>query len=421
MAWLECEPSGQFHIRFRIGSRKFKRSLKTKNESEAETRRIRLEETLRLVESGRITVPANVDLPTYLLSDGRLEQSLAVPETLKLGDLFDEFTESLPEGSMEANSLYTAKIHMNHLRRILGARFVVKDLSLSDLEKHVRKRSTEKGIRGRRVSPTTIKKELATFSSVWSWARLRDYVDGPFPNTGLRYPKTAEKPPFQTWKTIENQIARGRLSDEEQRDLWDCLFLSTDEITELLAHVAASKQLPGLHPMCCMAAFTGARRSEILRSQISDFDFANDTVVIREKKRSRSKRTTRVLPLAPDLREVITRWLDTQAATKFTFSHNSDVQEDPITVDESNHHLRQSLSGSRWAKIRGWHLFRHSFISNCAARGIDQRIIDTWSGHQTDEMRRRYTHLFPDIQQDAIRLVFGQTTKTTPSAGSRST
>ncbi len=58
MAWLEREPSGHFHIRFRLGERKFKRSLKTKIESEAETRRIRLEETIRLVESGRLTTPS---------------------------------------------------------------------------------------------------------------------------------------------------------------------------------------------------------------------------------------------------------------------------------------------------------------------------------------------------------------------------
>ncbi len=415
MAWLEREPSGQFHIRFRIGSRKFRRSLKTKNESEAETRRVRLEETIRLVESGRLTVPADVDLPTYLLSDGQLEKPMVVQNTASLGDLFDEYTKSLPEGSMEANSLYTAKIHMKHLRRILRAGFVAKDLSLSDLQGYVGKRSKEKGIRGRRVSPTTIKKELTTFSSVWFWARLHGHVDGPFPNTGLRYAKTTEKPPFQTWKAIENQIARGGLSDEEQRDLWDCLFLSTEEIVDLLAHVAASNQLPSLHPMCCMAAFTGARRSEILRSHISDFDFTGGTVVIREKKRSRNKRTIRVLPLAPNLREVMTQWFGTRTTAKFTFSDNGQA----VTVDESNHHLRQSLSGSRWEKIRGWHLFRHSFISNCAARGIDQRIIDTWSGHQTDEMRKRYTHLFPDTQQDAIRLVFNQSAQAIPSAEPR--
>ena len=49
MAWLEREPSGHFHVRFRIGTRKFKRSLKTKSESAAETRRVRLEGVLGLL------------------------------------------------------------------------------------------------------------------------------------------------------------------------------------------------------------------------------------------------------------------------------------------------------------------------------------------------------------------------------------
>ena len=49
---------------------------------------------------------------------------------------------------------------------------------------------------------------------------------GPFPNRGLVYPKTDEKPPFQTWEEIERQIARGGLSAAEQKDLWDCLFLT---------------------------------------------------------------------------------------------------------------------------------------------------------------------------------------------------
>lgn len=52
MAWLEQEASGNFHIAFRLGSKKFKRSLRTKDEREAEARRLRLEENYRLVESG---------------------------------------------------------------------------------------------------------------------------------------------------------------------------------------------------------------------------------------------------------------------------------------------------------------------------------------------------------------------------------
>jgi integrase len=81
-------------------------------------------------------------------------------------------------------------------------------------------------------------------------------------------------------------------------------------------------------------------------------------------------------------------------------------QRAPPAIAESGH-LRRSLRGSRWAVIRGWHIARHSFASNCAAKGIDQRLIDRWLGHTTDEMRRRYQHLIPNQEQQAIGAVFG--------------
>jgi site-specific recombinase XerD len=57
--------------------------------------------------------------------------------------------------------------------------------------------------------------------------------------------------------------------------------------------------------------------------------------------------------------------------------------------------------------LRGFHVLRHSFVSCLAAAGVDQRIIDEFVGHQTDEQRRRYCHLVPDVKQQAISRVFG--------------
>ena len=79
----------------------------------------------------------------------------------------------------------------------------------------------------------------------------------------------------------------------------------------------------------------------------------------------------------------------------------------PLTRSEAHDHFKRTLRGSKWEKIKGFHVFRHSFASNLAAAGVDQRIIDEWMGHQTEEMRRRYRHLFPDQQREAINLVFG--------------
>ena len=56
--------------------------------------------------------------------------------------------------------------------------------------------------------------------------------------------------------------------------------------------------------------------------------------------------------------------------------------------------------------LKGWHVFRHSFISALASRGVDQRVIDDLVGHSTEEQRRRYRHLYPDLKQQAIQVVF---------------
>ena len=41
-----------------------------------------------------------------------------------------------------------------------------------------------------------------------------------------------------------------------------------------------------------------------------------------------------------------------------------------------------------------------------ALKGVDQRIIDEFSGHTTDQQRRRYRHLATKVHR-AIQLVFG--------------
>jgi site-specific recombinase XerD len=158
---------------------------------------------LRLVEQGDLAIPDGVDVATFVVSDGRLTQPVSVQQKLHLEELFRRYHESLPNGAMEENSLYTVNIHLNHCLKVFGRRCDVSQLTNADLQRYVRQRSKEKGRSDRPVSATTIKKELTSFSGVWTWAKQTGIVDGPFPNKGIRYPKTDEKPPFQTWSEIE--------------------------------------------------------------------------------------------------------------------------------------------------------------------------------------------------------------------------
>jgi hypothetical protein len=37
----------------------------------------------------------------------------------------------------------------------------------------------------------------------------------------------------------------------------------------------------------------------------------------------------------------------------------------------------------------------------------DQRVIDDLVGHFTEEQRRRYRHLYPDLKEQAVLRMFG--------------
>jgi integrase len=419
MAWLQRDPSHNYHVSFRFGGKKFKRSLHTKKRNEAESQAGRIEDNIRLVERGILAIPTCADIPTFLLSDGKLTEKVQIEDPVTLNEMFDAYFAAIPAGNLEETTIYSMKIHKKHLIQHLGANIPVQRIDLDALQGYVAnrqsqvaKRKSTDGSSDRKISGATIKKEIVTFRCLWNWALRNGLVEGPFPGKQVKYPKITEKPPFQTWQEIEKQINRGGLSDDEQAELWDSLFLSLTEVSELLDHVEKTACHPFVYPMVIMAAHTGARRSEIIRSLINDFQ--DDTVVINERKRVRGKLSTRRVPLSSRLKNAVTEWLKSHPGGQYMFcqgpvsrSKSKRIDPEPLTPYQAHGYLKRTLAGSKWEKLKGWHVLRHSFISNCACKAIDQRIIDSFVGHTTEEMRRRYTHLFPSAKRDAIKSVFG--------------
>ena len=137
--------------------------------------------------------------------------------------------------------------------------------------------------------------------------------------------------------------------------------------------------------------------------------------LIREKKRNHGQLTNRRVPLSPFLVQVLRDWLDHHPGGQSLFCHPLEVVRSrktrltftPLTRNEAHDHFHRTLNGSKWQVLRGWHVLRHSFASNCAAAGVDQRFVNSWMGHMTEAMVRRYQHLRPDKQREAMELVFG--------------
>ena len=150
MAWLQSDPSGNYHICFRFGGRKFKRSLKTKSEKQARRNKARLEDTIQLVQTGRIEMQPHVDVPTLLLSDGKLSKQHVV-NTAKLSDVSTAYFKSLPDDSLAGTTVEMMRIHERHLHRLLGKNTMLSQLSFEQLQQYVSKRAREKGRRGRTI------------------------------------------------------------------------------------------------------------------------------------------------------------------------------------------------------------------------------------------------------------------------------
>ncbi len=115
----------------------------------------------------------------------------------------------------------------------------------------------------------------------------------------------------------------------------------------------------------------------------------------------------RRIDLHPELKKELLAWREQRPGGQFVICDK--VTLEPIDIDRANRCFRQPLRHTEWSldsrkrrfKI-GFHTYRHSFASNLAGAGVDQRVIDEFMGHQTEAMRKRYRHLFPKTRRSAI-------------------
>ena len=404
--------NGSYRILFRYLGKQHTLTLGAVTEDEAQTKSAQVDYLLMRLKQKLAVLPTGIDIVEFVQMDGRvLPPSSPEIQKINLTALRDQYVAA-HRASLEPNTLKCIQIHFRHLEKHFGAAFCISDLQLSDLQGYVNHRAKAAGRNGRKLSTVTIQKELVTLSTVWNWGAKMKLVVGPFPNDGLRYPKTTEKPAFQTREEINRRIAAGGLTDAEKAEMWESLYLTTKEIEKLLKYVKTNASKSFIYPMLVFAAHTGSRRSEIVRTRIADLDFDGKNVVIHEKKRVRSKTTTRRVPLSAFLIGVLKKWLHSHPGGLYLFSMENTVEQGkaqarPITLDEAHIQLKRTLADSEWKEIKGWHCFRHSFVSACASRGVDQRLVQAWAGHMSPEMSKRYAHLYPSTQAEAIARVFG--------------
>lgn len=403
MAWLERR-GDCFRVAFRFGGKRFGVNLKETAQKDAEACRIRLEENLRLVERGRLAVPAGADLALFLLSDGKLEKAVEPVRSVRLCELFRFYQTQFTKGAKEVITRAMEDIHMKHLVRILGGETLLSEVLPGTVQRFVDVRCRENHF-GKPIKPRTVRKAVATFRFVWNWAFRQGHIPMKFPDVALVFPKDKQPEPFRTYDQIRAILDRGGVDRRRERELWDGLFLDPSQVADVLAYVREKTQTTFLYPMLVVAAHTGARRSELLRTQVEDIDFDANLILLREKKKSRERETFRTVDMTPFVKETMRDYFaHGHPGGVLAFCSRANVK---VTDRQAWRAFVLGVRGSKWRVLRGYHAFRHSFASNLAAAGIDQRVIDDLMGHTTLEMQRRYRHLFPDQRRKAVVSVYG--------------
>jgi integrase len=411
MAGLSFHPkTGVARIHFRFGGLKFHKSLKTVSPEKAERQRKQIEETLDLLQRGVIPMPADANAKTlwhFIRSDRRIDGPPKVERTFTLSQMFAWYFEQLPTDANERSTLKTAHIHQRHFLRVLGERTAVATITGPTIQAYVNRRANDRW-RKRPIGARTIKKEIETLQRVWNLAHKQNKVRTAPPTGELNYPKEREKQPFQTWDEIEATIARGNLTKQEKRELWECVFLDVDQIAGLLEFVKTKRTRSAyFYAVIVLAAHTGARLSEIIRSRIEDLrlDRKNPVIVLREKKKKKGTVTLRQVPMSSLLCQTMRDYFKrNHPGGPFTIS----IKPDKPMLESTLHEAFDAVfAGTKWEVLKGFHVFRHSFASNLALQGVDPREIDGLMGHQTEAMRKRYQHLFPQQRMNAIKKLFG--------------
>jgi hypothetical protein len=173
----------------------------------AEGLRARIEETIGLLENGRIELPPGNDPIDFILSDGKSKPTTASRKSLGLSELYETYQSRLPAGSKKPTTLQGEAIHLKHLKQHLGPKRMVQAISKSDLQNYVASR-LKKSYRGKPIRPDTVRKELVTFRFLWNWGVAEGFLTGPSPTKKVVLPLSDEKPPLTARECGESRRSR---------------------------------------------------------------------------------------------------------------------------------------------------------------------------------------------------------------------
>lgn len=180
-------------------------------------------------------------------------------------------------------------------------------------------------------------------------------------------------------------------------------------------HAVAREAPTGvLQAMFLTAAFTGLRMGELLALRWRHVDFTNRIVHVQrnyvegveDTPKSHRRRSVPLSDQAAVALDQLSRREDFTAPDDLVFSNEVGEHADDDQVRDA---FYDALDAAGLGHLREgedpivFHDTRHTFGTQCAAKGIDLRRIQSWMGHADIQTTMRYLHYVP-AHDDAARL-----------------
>jgi len=210
------------------------------------------------------------------------------------------------------------------------------------------------------------------------------------------------------WKYRADNPCKGverNVEDKRKR------YLSGDELARLTAALAKHPDRQAAD-IVRLLLLTGARRGEVLAARWDGIDLAKGTWT---KLASTTKqKADHVVPLSDPARQLIGRLANgKKPLPEYVFpsrdgaGHRTTIKRDwPQLTKAAN------IAGLRV------HDLRHSFASQLASGGASLPLIGALLGHSSPVTTHRYTHLYDDLQREAVEKV-GKAIKAASRRGGR--
>lgn len=150
------------------------------------------------------------------------------------------------------------------------------------------------------------------------------------------------------------------------------------------------------------ALFAGLRRAEVLRLKFLDVDLQQGAIRV-ERGKGRGGGKDRVIPLSPDLREILEDYLRERRR------HNLTPPEFFTCL-----HTRAGMSLSTFGRIIyqvrqasgikfSYHSLRHSFLTQLLRGGVPIHTVSALAGHTQITTTAGYLKVFDEDKEDALR------------------